>query len=71
MKDKQIDLFGEIVKDKDISNRSWNLLSEKEKKDIKRKCEEKEAEAKKLAEQRKEDLKSGKQSTIDLMFVDI
>ena len=68
MKDVQVDLFGEIVKDEDISNRNWNLLSEEEKKDIKKKYENREAEAKKLAEQKREDLKSGKQSTVDILF---
>ncbi len=68
MKDVQVDLFGEIVKDEDISNRNWNLLSEKEKEEIKKKYEERNTEAKKLAEQKREDLKSGKQSTIDILF---
>jgi|CXWL01.1.fsa_nt_gi predicted Fe-S protein YdhL (DUF1289 family) len=68
MKDKQVDLFGEIVNDEDISNREWNKLSDSEKKEIKKRCEYRDTEAKKLAEQKREDLKSGKQSTVDLLF---
>lgn len=66
----QIDLFDEIVSEENLKNRSWNLLNDEEKEDIKRKSEEKKAESEKLAIQKKEDLKSGKQSTIDLMFVE-
>jgi len=68
MKDIQIDLFGNEISEEDIKNRSWNLLSDKEKEEIKRKCEERNVETRKLIEQKREDLKSGKQSTVDILF---
>lgn len=68
MKDKQMNLFDEIVSEEDIKNRSWNLLSKQEKEEIKKTCEERSIEAKKLADQRKEDLRIGRQATVDLLF---
>lgn len=68
MKDKQMNLFDEIVSEEDIKNRSWNLLSKQEKEEIKKKCEERDAETRKLVDQKREDLKSGKQATVDILF---
>jgi predicted Fe-S protein YdhL (DUF1289 family) len=68
MKDRQIDLFENVVSEEDIKNRSWNLLSDKEKEEIKKKCEERDVETRKLIEQKKEDLRSGKQSVVDILF---
>lgn len=68
MKDKQIDLFEEIVSEENLKNRNWNKLSDEEKEEINKKCEERDIETKKLAEQKRNDLKSGKQATVDILF---
>lgn len=68
MKDVQTNLFGETVKDENISKRYWNILSEEEKEEIIKRHDEKKIEADKLDKQRKDDLKSGKQATVETLF---
>lgn len=68
MKYKQIDLFEETVSEESLKNRNWNKLSDEEKEEIKKKCEDRDIETKKLVEQKREDLKNGKQATVDILF---